>query len=88
MRRADPAGRRGLDHLIAQIEAVTGTPLAEPIGRESTLLGDLGLDSLQLLEVIVGVEAAACGAGPDHLPGLVTLGDLDDYRRALSRTAR
>lgn len=57
-----------------------------PAGDHSSLIGDLGLDSVSILDAVFTIEGVFCVQIPDtDLPGLATIGDLRTYlRRRLS----
>ncbi len=52
-------------------------------GRETSLLADLGLDSLRILEILLVVEELGVELADDEVPEWETLGDVyQSYRRA------
>ena len=53
------------------------------LGRETSLLADLGLDSLRILEILLVVEELGVELADDDVPEWETLGDVyQTYRRA------
>jgi acyl carrier protein len=53
------------------------------LGRETSLLADLGLDSLRVLEILLVVEELGVQLADDDVPEWETLGDVyQSYRRA------
>jgi acyl carrier protein len=65
------------DHLADELEW-DGT-----LGPETSLLADLGLDSLRILEILLVVEELGVELADDDVPGWETLGDVyQSYRRA------
>jgi acyl carrier protein len=53
------------------------------LGRDTSLLADLGLDSLRILEILLVVEELGVELADDDVPGWETLGDVyQSYRRA------
>lgn len=55
-------------------------PAQPGLTRESTLEEDLGIDSLQLLEMVIISEQLAGRADPSaHVPAISTLGDVYAY---------
>jgi acyl carrier protein len=69
---------------VAEINTELGLPLASGVSTEADLAGDLGLDSLQTLELICVVQTAA-GAETftDAVPQIFSLGDLYAYYLSL-----
>jgi acyl carrier protein len=53
------------------------------LGRDTSLLADLGLDSLRILEILLVVEELGVELADDDVPAWETLGDVyQSYRRA------
>lgn len=53
------------------------------LGRDTSLLADLGLDSLRILEILLVVEELGVELADDDVPGWETLGDIyQSYCRA------
>jgi acyl carrier protein len=53
------------------------------LGSETSLLADLGLDSLRTLEILLVVEELGVELADDDVPDWETLGDVyQTYRRA------
>jgi acyl carrier protein len=78
---------RATDQVIAELEFYRH--LADELewdaalGRDTSLLADLGLDSLRILEILLVVEELGVELADDDVPGWETLGDVyQSYRRA------
>jgi acyl carrier protein len=57
------------------------------LGGETSLLADLGLDSLRILEILLVVEELGVELADDDVPEWETLGDVyQSYRRAACGT--
>ncbi len=64
-------------HLAAELEWDVAP------GRETSLLADLGVDSLRSLEILLVVEELGVELADDDVPEWETLGDVyQSYRRA------
>lgn len=64
------------------VAQITGLPAAS-IADNASFRGDLSLDSLSLLELVVHVEYSFRIKVPEHdLAGLVTIADVANYVRA------
>jgi acyl carrier protein len=74
------AGSGGVQAVLVSIlERNPGAPLVTP-GRDTRLQGDLGLDSLSMIDLAVAAEDAFGIRIPDdELERFVTVGDVVDY---------
>jgi acyl carrier protein len=55
-----------------------------PLHPHTGLYDDLGIDSIQALEMIFAIEShAGCDVPPDELPMLFTIGDAHEYHESL-----
>jgi acyl carrier protein len=82
---------RAADHAVVETEfyrhIADELEWDRTLGGETSLLADLGLDSLRILEILLVVEELGVELADDDVPEWETLGDVyQSYRRAACGT--
>ena len=69
-----------IDDLVSKLGELTSFDMPQGVNPYDSLLDDLGIDSIQVYELIVLVEVlAGCDVPPPAIPEVRTLADAYDY---------